>query len=264
MGQKASSEFQILRSLLLVEQAQKGEMEQQLSVMADKLKQLKVDNSKITQRNSTLERVLVFKEGEIAELQDQNRVSSSLNFSDHSGQSICCTSYQKCPFCIVCKVHTNKYPLPSLYVTQSVCRQHLLYVQTLTCSVHTQRLLPFVAQILDEEADKSDVPSPLTVSLNQAASPAQAGRVIQTYRGIVNLMAGLLLKLDLEGKSDALMQELGNASRQSVRPLFVPCLHVAQMLLSWTRPFCVMPSRPHSCMIASFSWMNGCCGHPYC
>ena len=59
-------------------------MEQQLSAMADKLKQLKVDNSKITQRNSTLEKVLVFKEGEIAELQDQNRVRSSFDFSQHS------------------------------------------------------------------------------------------------------------------------------------------------------------------------------------
>ena len=70
----------------MFEQAQKGEMEQQLAAMADKLKQLKVDNSKITHRNSTLEKVLVFKEGEIAELQDQNRVRSSssfLKFSDH-------------------------------------------------------------------------------------------------------------------------------------------------------------------------------------
>lgn len=49
-------------------------MEQQLSEVAEKLKQLKVDNSKITQRNSTLEKVLVFREGEIAELQDQNKV----------------------------------------------------------------------------------------------------------------------------------------------------------------------------------------------
>ena len=83
-----------------------------------------------------------------------------------------------------------------------------------------------MAQILDAEADNSDVPSPVTLSLNQAASPAQADRVIQTYRGIVNLMAGLLLRLDQEGKSDALLQEMRTATRQSVRPV----LHHAYML----------------------------------
>ena len=80
---EASPEFVTLKSLQLVEQAKKGEMEQQLSVMADKLKQLKVDNRKVSQRNSTLEKVLVFKEGEIAELQDQNRVRFSSDFSDN-------------------------------------------------------------------------------------------------------------------------------------------------------------------------------------
>ena len=49
-------------------------MEQQLTETSEKLKQLEVDNSKITQRNSTLEKVLVFREGEIAELQDQHKV----------------------------------------------------------------------------------------------------------------------------------------------------------------------------------------------
>lgn len=237
MGQKASSEFRILKSLLLVEQAQKGEMEQQLSAMADKLKQLKVDNSKITQRNSTLERVLVFNEGEIAELQNQNRVSSSLEFSDHSARGYAAPLTRNVNFAFYanliepstfCRACTS----PTWYTDSTCC------MSKVTCSV--RRLLPFVAQILDAEADNSDVPSPLTVSLNQAASPAQADRVIQTYRGIVNLMAGLLLKLDLEGKSDALLQELGNATRQSVRPICVPCLHVAPVLLCWTEPFCVI------------------------
>lgn len=49
-------------------------MEQQLLDTSEKLKQLEVDNSKITLRNSTLEKVLVFREGEIAELQDQHKV----------------------------------------------------------------------------------------------------------------------------------------------------------------------------------------------
>ena len=82
-------------------------------------------------------------------------------------------------------------------------------------------------QILDAEADDSDVPSALTVSLNQVASPVQADKVIQPYRGVVNLMAGLLLRLDQEGTSDALLQEMRNATRQSVRPILAPCLCVA-------------------------------------
>ncbi|KAL3133433.1 hypothetical protein ABBQ38_007298 [Trebouxia sp. C0009 RCD-2024] len=49
-------------------------MEQQLLDTSEKLKQLEVDNSKITLRNSTLEKVLVFREGEIAELQDQHKI----------------------------------------------------------------------------------------------------------------------------------------------------------------------------------------------
>ncbi len=50
-------------------------MEEQLAAMAAQMQQLKMDNSKIASRNSTLEKVLVFREGEIAELQDQNHVS---------------------------------------------------------------------------------------------------------------------------------------------------------------------------------------------
>lgn len=65
----------------MLEQAQKGEMQQQLSAMAEKLQQLKVDNSNITQRNSTLEKVLVIKESEITELQDQSKVRASFKFS---------------------------------------------------------------------------------------------------------------------------------------------------------------------------------------
>ena len=59
---------------MLVVQAQKGQMEQQLAEMAERMRQLKMDNNKIASRNSTLERVLQFREGEIAELQEQNRV----------------------------------------------------------------------------------------------------------------------------------------------------------------------------------------------
>lgn len=55
--------------------AQKGQMQEQLAAMAEKMQQLKTDNSKIASRNSTLEKVLVFRESEIAELQDQNHVS---------------------------------------------------------------------------------------------------------------------------------------------------------------------------------------------
>ena len=77
------SVLDLLKSMRLVEQAQKGQMEQQMSEMAEKLEQLKVENSKISQRNSTLEKVLVFREGEIAELQDQNRVGSQIQVSIH-------------------------------------------------------------------------------------------------------------------------------------------------------------------------------------
>lgn len=77
------SVLDLLKSMRLVEQAQKGQMEQQMSEMAEKLEQLKVENSKISQRNSTLEKVLVFREGEIADLQDQNRVGSQTQVSIH-------------------------------------------------------------------------------------------------------------------------------------------------------------------------------------
>ena len=90
-------------------------------------------------------------------------------------------------------------------------------------NVQLLRLSPFVTQILDGEADGSDVPSPFTVALNTAASPIQADRIIQTYRGIVNLMASLLLRLDQEGKSDALSEEMRCATRQSVSPVSAPC-----------------------------------------
>ncbi|DBA74401.1 TPA: hypothetical protein ACH3X1_011160 [Trebouxia sp. C0004] len=53
-------------------QAQKEKMAEQLAAMAAEMEQLKVDNSKMASRNTTLEKVLVFREGEIAELQDQN------------------------------------------------------------------------------------------------------------------------------------------------------------------------------------------------
>jgi hypothetical protein len=57
-------------------QAQKEQMAEQLAPMAAQMEQLKVDNSKMASRNITLEKVLVFREGEIAELQDQNCVSA--------------------------------------------------------------------------------------------------------------------------------------------------------------------------------------------
>ena len=74
-------------------------------------------------------------------------------------------------------------------------------------------------QILDAEPQGSDIPPPLTLALHQKEGPtsAQIERVIQTYRGIVNLMAGLLLKLDQEGESEALLNEMRAATRQSVR-----------------------------------------------
>ncbi len=49
-------------------------MAEQLAAMAAQMEQLKVDNSQMASRNITLEKVLVFREGEIAELQDQNCV----------------------------------------------------------------------------------------------------------------------------------------------------------------------------------------------
>ncbi|DBA74402.1 TPA: hypothetical protein ACH3X1_011160 [Trebouxia sp. C0004] len=54
------------------QKAQKEKMAEQLAAMAAEMEQLKVDNSKMASRNTTLEKVLVFREGEIAELQDQN------------------------------------------------------------------------------------------------------------------------------------------------------------------------------------------------
>ncbi len=51
-------------------------MAEQLAAMAAQMEQLKVDNSRMASRNITLEKVLVFREGEIAELQDQNCVSA--------------------------------------------------------------------------------------------------------------------------------------------------------------------------------------------
>ena len=65
-------------------------MEQQLTETSEKLKQLEVHNSKITQRNSTLEKVLVFREGEIAELQDQNKVD--LATTSRMRPEVCCSA----------------------------------------------------------------------------------------------------------------------------------------------------------------------------
>ena len=70
----SQSDLSLYKSNTVCLQAQKGQMEQQLAEMAEKMRQLKTDNSKIASRNSTLERVLQFREGEIAELQEQNRV----------------------------------------------------------------------------------------------------------------------------------------------------------------------------------------------
>lgn len=126
-------------------------------------------------------------------------------------------SMQLCRTCIECRVCT----CAAWYADNAYCMSRL------TCNVHLLRLLPFVAQILEVEADDLDAASPLPLSLNQAANPVQADRIIQTYRGIVNLMAGLLLRLDQEGTSDTLLQEMRNATRQSVRPILAPCLCVA-------------------------------------
>ena len=76
-------------------------------------------------------------------------------------------------------------------------------------------------QILDADPHGSAVPLPSLIAAlpHEVCAPsAQVERVIQTYRGIVNCMADLLLRLDLEGPSDALQEALRDASRRSVRP----------------------------------------------
>ena len=56
-------------------QAQKGQMEEQLAAIAAQMQQLKTDNGRIASRNNTLEKVLFFKESEIAQLQDKHKVN---------------------------------------------------------------------------------------------------------------------------------------------------------------------------------------------
>ncbi|MCJ1304749.1 hypothetical protein MMC08_007562, partial [Hypocenomyce scalaris] len=55
-------------------QAQKGQMEEQLAAIAAQMQQLKTDNGRIASRNNTLEKVLFFKESEIAQLQDKHKI----------------------------------------------------------------------------------------------------------------------------------------------------------------------------------------------
>ena len=62
-------------------------MEQQLASIAERMKQLKMDNSRMSQRNSTLERVLNFREGEIAELQDKHKVGCYLDLRHMTAQA---------------------------------------------------------------------------------------------------------------------------------------------------------------------------------
>ena len=50
-------------------------MQEQLADMAAQMQQLKIDSSRIASRNNTLEKVLCFKESEIAQLQDKHNVS---------------------------------------------------------------------------------------------------------------------------------------------------------------------------------------------
>ncbi|DBB09425.1 TPA: hypothetical protein ACH3X3_007993 [Trebouxia sp. C0006] len=125
------------------QKAQKEQVAEQLAAMAAQMEQLKVDNSRMASRNITLEKVLVFREGEIAELQDQN--------------------------CIL-------------------------------------------------DAEPQAAPSPLSLtSTPQQPLPVSSRmvQIIQEYRSIVNVMASLLLRLDKEGVTAEIADQLATSGRQS-------------------------------------------------
>lgn len=80
-----------------------------------------------------------------------------------------------------------------------------------------------VMQILDTEPLAAT--SPFTIApLPNKAQPmtSQMEKIVQEYRGIVSLMAGLLLRLDQEGPSEGLTGQLQDAARQSVRTQLPP------------------------------------------
>ncbi|KAL0020946.1 hypothetical protein WJX79_004383 [Trebouxia sp. C0005] len=125
------------------QKAQKGQMAEQLAAMAAQMEQLKVDNSKMASRNITLEKVLVFREGEIAELQDQN-----------------------------CILDAEPQAPPS----------------ALSLTSPPQQLLPVSSKMV---------------------------QIIQEYRNIVNVMASLLLRIDEEGMTSEIAEQLATSGRQS-------------------------------------------------
>ena len=71
-------------------------------------------------------------------------------------------------------------------------------------------------QILEAEPETSGPAMSGTVVAPSKRPASQMEAVIQKYRGIVNLMAGLLLRLDQEGPSDGLTDQLNAAASQSV------------------------------------------------
>lgn len=79
------------------QKAQKEQMAEQLAAMAAQMEQLKVDNSRMASRNVTLEKVLVFREGEIAELQDQNCILDAEPQAAPSPLSLNSTPQQSLP-----------------------------------------------------------------------------------------------------------------------------------------------------------------------
>lgn len=74
-------------------------------------------------------------------------------------------------------------------------------------------------QILDAEPQAASTSSALTIATpgdKSVPTSSHMQQIIQDYRAIVNLMAGLLLRLDQEGPSEGLSEQLQSAVRQSV------------------------------------------------
>ena len=71
-------------------------------------------------------------------------------------------------------------------------------------------------QILEAEPETSGPAMSGTVLAPSKRPASQMEAVIQKYRDIVNLMAGLLLRLDEEGPSDGLTDQFNAAASQSV------------------------------------------------
>ena len=90
-------------------QAQKQQMEEQVEEMAAQIEKLKVENTRIAGRNSTLETVLSFRGSEITNLQHRNQVRPSVGdsacFFACPAISAICTASECVSFCadIVCR-----------------------------------------------------------------------------------------------------------------------------------------------------------------